>query len=103
MLLYHASHYLAELKGDGRFLAIFGGFFGAYGVALFFALSGYLMARVLERDDPARFLLKRIVRIYPLMLLVIALFALLFLAIGRARGVNLLALTLVPSGPRDTS
>ncbi len=100
MLLYHSSHYLAELKGDGRLLAIFGGFFGAYGVALFFALSGYLMARVLERDDPARFLLKRIVRIYPLMLLVIALFALLFLAIGRARGVNLLALTLVPSGPR---
>ncbi len=100
VLLYHASHYLAELRGDGSFLAIFGGFFGAYGVALFFALSGYLMARVLERDDPARFLLKRIVRIYPLMLLVIALFALLFLAIGRARGVNLLALTLVPSGPR---
>ncbi len=41
MLLYHASYYLAELRGDGRLLAIFGGFFGAYGVALFFALSGF--------------------------------------------------------------
>ncbi len=38
MLLYHASHYLASSKRR-PLLAIFGGFFGAYGVALFFALS----------------------------------------------------------------
>ncbi len=100
VVLYHVSHYLHELRGDGRFLSIFGGFFGAYGVALFFALSGYLMARVLERGDYARFLLRRIARIYPLMLITVVVFALAFLAIGKPRGVNLLALTLVPSGPR---
>ncbi len=58
------------------------------------------MARVLERGDPARFLLRRIARIYPLMLITVALFALAFLAIGKPRGVNLIGLTLVPSGPR---
>ncbi len=100
VVLYHASQYLFDLRGDALFLPVFGGFWGGYGVAIFFALSGYLMADVLERDAPGRFLVSRIARIYPLMLIVVGLAAAGFLLIGKPRGLNLLSLTLVPSGPR---
>lgn len=35
------------------------------GVILFFVLSGFLMARAMERGSPARFLVHRLLRIYP--------------------------------------
>ncbi len=65
VLLYHASHYLGVTTGDTRMLAVFNGDFGLLGVALFFALSGALMAEILPRTRPAAFLLHRVVRIYP--------------------------------------
>lgn len=100
VVLYHCSEYLSALKGDDRFLSVFSGFFGAYGVAIFFAISGYLIAEVLRRDSPARFLMNRVARIYPLMLLAVGLFAVVFLLTGNPRGINALSLTLVPAGPR---
>ena len=74
VVLYHCSEYLRAYRGDDRFLSIFGGFFGAFGVAVFFAISGYLIAEVLRRDDPARFVMSRIARIYPLMLILVGIF-----------------------------
>ena len=101
VVLYHASQYLADLRGDPRFLSVFSGFFGGYGVAVFFALSGYLMAELLRRDESGKFLTSRLARIYPPMLLVVGLFVVVFILIGRPRGINALSLTLIPSGPRD--
>lgn len=100
VVLYHASYYLNGFRGDPRFLAVFGGYFGAYGVAVFFALSGYLMAELIRRDTPAKFLVARLARIYPPMLLITGLFVAVFALLGRARGVDAIALTLVPVGPR---
>lgn len=100
VVLYHASHYLSEFRGDSRFLTVFSGFFGGYGVAVFFALSGYLMAEIARRDDPAKFLISRLARIYPPMFLVVALFAAVFSLLVRPPGINALSLTLIPTGPR---
>lgn len=100
VLLYHASHYLLHLRGEGAALKLFGGFFGGYGVAVFFALSGYLMAQIVDRDPPGRFLIARVTRIYPLFLATVAGFAVAFWLAGDARGVNLWALSLAPVGPQ---
>ncbi|PZO01544.1 MAG: hypothetical protein DCF30_07290 [Hyphomicrobiales bacterium] len=100
VVAYHASHYVKAWRGDGRFLDVFSGAFGSYGVAIFFALSGYLMAHLLERDPPGRFLVGRLLRIYPPMLLMVALFFLLFVLVGDPRGVDIITLLLAPVGPR---
>lgn len=101
VLLFHVSSYVNQLRGDRRYLDIFSGFWGVYGVAVFFVLSGYLMAKLIARDTPARFLLERVLRIYPLMLIVLAAAALAFLATGFGRRPDFVAMTLVPVGPRD--
>jgi len=72
-----------------------------YGVAIFFVLSGYLMSRLSWQADPHRFLVDRIIRIYPMMLVVVAVAALGYLLSGYVRRPDLLALTLVPAGPRN--
>jgi peptidoglycan/LPS O-acetylase OafA/YrhL len=100
VVLYHGSFYVQDLRGEGRFLEVFGGFFGGYGVAVFFALSGYLMADLILRDSPGRFLLSRLARIYPPMLLLTGAFALVFMLAGQPRGLNALSLSLAPAGPR---
>ncbi len=101
VLLYHASGRIQQLRGTDRLSSLFNEYWGAYGVSVFFALSGYLMAELLRRDDASRFLVSRIARIYPAYLFVVALFALAFLATGFPRGVDLLGLSLVPVGGRD--
>jgi peptidoglycan/LPS O-acetylase OafA/YrhL len=101
VVLYHASWYLKDLRDEMRFSAVFGDLFGAGGVAIFFALSGYLMAEIIRRDDWGRFLISRVARIYPPMLLMVALFAVVYLAYGQPRGLNVMSLTLVPMGSRD--
>jgi peptidoglycan/LPS O-acetylase OafA/YrhL len=101
VLLYHCSEYLDQLRGDAGFVQVFSSFLGAYGVAVFFVLSGYLMARLSQRDEPHRFLVDRLARIYPLMLILVAVAALVYWATGFARRPDLVALTLVPAGPRN--
>ena len=43
-----------------------------FGVGLFFAISGYLMASLIQTQNPFEFLLRRSARIYPLFILVVA-------------------------------
>lgn len=101
VLVYHAAGRIQQLRGTDQLTAIFNEYWGAYGVSIFFALSGYLMAELLRRDDAAHFLVSRIARIYPAFLLVVGLFVLAFAATGFPRGVDLLGLSLVPLGGRD--
>ena len=42
VVLYHASHYLDVIRGDISFRGLSA--LGLFGVAIFFAISGYLMA-----------------------------------------------------------
>lgn len=101
VLIYHAGGYIQQIYSDSFFASIFTGVWGSYGVAIFFTLSGYLMSQLSQRDEPHRFLLNRVLRIYPLMLGVIALAWVSYLLTGFARRPDLLALTLIPAGPRD--
>ena len=43
------------------------------GVPIFFALSGFLLARVIEKGNVVRFVLHRIARIYPAFLIAVTL------------------------------
>lgn len=70
VLVYHASTYLAFERQDERFRAVFGDAFGLIGVAVFFAISGALMADIVRKTDPFEFLIHRILRIYPIFILV---------------------------------
>ena len=73
---------------------------GTIGVAIFFAISGYLMAILVRSTSPQAFLLHRIVRIYPIFLVVVAAYIALGAAIGLDVRRDWLALTLVPAGQR---
>ncbi len=95
VLLYHASVYLSQILGDDTFLRVFDGRFGLLGVAVFFAISGYLMAEILPRVDPWRFLLHRVVRIYPIFFVVLGS---LLLVRRKFDEIDLWAITLVPVG-----
>ncbi|RDJ19687.1 acyltransferase [Bosea caraganae] len=101
VLLFHVSGTIQRLSGVDSYIAIFNGYWGAYGVAIFFALSGYLMAELIRRDDAPHFLVSRLARIYPPLFLVVALFSGALLAIGFPRGVDILGLSLIPAGGRD--
>ena len=101
VLLFHASGAVQRFQGSGAYLAVFSGFWGAYGVAVFFALSGYLMGEIIQREDPARFLASRIARIYPPLLLVVGVFSIVMLCIGLPRSIDVIGLTLSPAGGRD--
>ncbi|WP_375462162.1 acyltransferase family protein [uncultured Enterovirga sp.] len=100
VLLYHASVYLKATRGAATPLAVFDARFGMMGVCVFFAISGFLMARLVAADPPGLFLAHRIARILPPYLAVVACFALVFWVAGLGFSVNLLALTLAPTGMR---
>ena len=73
--------------------------FSMLGVAVFFAISGMLMAEIVPRTDPWRFLSHRVVRIYPLYLFLVATWAVIAPVLGAQRvGFHLLSLTLAPVG-----
>jgi exopolysaccharide production protein ExoZ len=67
--LFHASVFSGRHFGDSGWATAFDGRFGLIGVTTFFAISGLLMAELIQRTDPWRFLAHRIVRIYPIYLL----------------------------------
>lgn len=97
---YHASHYLAYYRKPAGPINLWESNLGMWGVALFFALSGYLMARLAPITPPGRFLLHRIARIYPIYLIAIGVFfALSPLIIGHVFTPRFLPSTLVPVGP----
>ena len=101
VLLYHAHVYLGMMRGPSRLDGLVPGWFGVVGVAIFFALSGYLMSIAMTRYDAPRFLLHRVARIYPTFLAVVAL----FLAVSQfsviSFGLNPWALSLLPYGGGD--
>ncbi len=57
--------HLLQIFGTPIICGIVPAAFGLYGVDLFFVLSGFLMARIME-TDPSAFLKRRLVRIVPL-------------------------------------
>jgi exopolysaccharide production protein ExoZ len=99
--MFHASTY-AEMKlGGASWAAVFDSRFGVVGVAVFFAISGLLMADLIQRTDPWRFLGHRIVRIYPAFLLAVAITApLTALAGGYRPSFHGFSLLLAPAGWR---
>lgn len=70
VVLYHASVYLQAMRGD-TYAKFVPSWFGAVGVALFFALSGNLMASLMQRSDASTYLMHRVVRIYPIYYVVV--------------------------------
>ncbi|MDJ1636754.1 acyltransferase family protein [Rhizobium rhizogenes] len=102
VVLYHASEYLFISKSSTWGREHIPSWYGVVGVALFFALSGYLMSRVMEKSTAGTFLTHRIARIYPSFLIVTAV----FFAIGTFTGlrppISLRALTLLPFGTNVT-
>jgi exopolysaccharide production protein ExoZ len=98
--LFHASAFSGAHFGDSRW-AVFDGRFGLVGVAVFFAISGLLMADLLQRTDPWRFLAHRIVRIYPTFLLAVSVWLPLVALLGIGKiAPHVFSLMLVPVGPR---
>jgi exopolysaccharide production protein ExoZ len=63
--IYHGTGYLRIIKGDGTVDTFVPQWFGQLGVAIFFALSGFLMGGAMLRQDASQFLLHRVARIYP--------------------------------------
>jgi exopolysaccharide production protein ExoZ len=72
VVVYHASFYLEKQRGDASFHNLVDGRFGLFGVSIFFAISGFLMARLVQRTDPWTFLSHRTIRIYPPFLAAVA-------------------------------
>ncbi|WP_245292012.1 acyltransferase family protein [Methylobacterium tarhaniae] len=103
VLVHHVAVYAQTLRGAGRPWAVLDELMGVWGVAIFFALSGFLMARLITRDPPLVFLAHRVGRIVPTYFAVVALFAGLFAALGlELGGVSVLALSLAPAGQRSS-
>ncbi len=99
--LFHASVYAAGHFGDAGSAAAFDGRFGLIGVAVFFSISGMLMADLIQRTDPWRFLAHRVVRIYPTYLLAVSAFVPIVGLLGiRKFGPHIFSLMLVPVGHR---
>ncbi|WP_082490752.1 acyltransferase [Aureimonas sp. Leaf454] len=99
VVLYHAAVYLQIMKGSTWGTELVPGWFGAVGVGLFFALSGYLMSRIMTTTSFQDFILHRIIRIYPTFFLA----TILFLGLGTIAGLSPIwdwrSWTLMPSGP----
>ncbi len=103
VLVHHVAIYGQILRGADRPFAALDGLMGVWGVAIFFARSGFLMARLVSRDPPLVFLAHRASRIFPTYFAVVALFAALFAALRlEFGGLSVLALSLAPGGPRSS-
>lgn len=101
IVLYHVIHYSLDMKvvaADGltRSPPML-----SSGTTVFFVISGFLMAGLIERTPPARFLAHRILRIYPAYLIAVALVCAAKIAIFGDFPPFMVAraLTLFPSGP----
>lgn len=101
VMLYHTGVYAQQMLGEPGWAAAFDSRFGLVGVAIFFAVSGALMASLIHRTDPWQFLAHRIVRIYPTYLLAAAIVAPVIALAGGVKPVfHGLSLLLVPLGQR---
>lgn len=96
--LMHAGILLGWIRGDQSFAWLFTPRSGVIGVALFFAISGYLMAQLVRQTDPATFLIHRLVRIYPIFLVITVLAYPAQVLTGADMRFDWMALTLAPAG-----
>ena len=101
-MFYHASFYTNLYTGDPSFLQAFGGSFGTFGVLVFFALSGHLMAVQAARmaGRPMLFMVHRLLRIYPIFWLACLVRVALAYSLGTGQ-FDPLVLMLSPVGERD--
>ncbi|SFS07897.1 Peptidoglycan/LPS O-acetylase OafA/YrhL, contains acyltransferase and SGNH-hydrolase domains [Dyella sp. OK004] len=97
VVLCHASYYVMQSRGDDAMWQIFARA-GTFGVVLFFAISGFLMAELATNTPPLKFLAHRLIRIYPIYwLCVFSVVAFSHLG-GSPILPDLLSLLLVPGG-----
>lgn len=102
VVVHHLAIYGQLARGAARPFPGLDAAMGAWGVYIFFALSGFLMAGLVLRDSPDVFLASRIGRIVPTYLAVVALFFALSTGLGlEFGGISVLALSLAPVGPRS--
>jgi peptidoglycan/LPS O-acetylase OafA/YrhL len=99
VVVYHTSFYYEATFGPALVSQATMARFAMLGVSVFFAISGSLMAQILPRTNPCKFLTHRTVRIYPTFFLVVAA----LLPLGDAfhvmpPPVAILGLTLAPVG-----
>ncbi len=101
VVVHHGFVYVETVYPARGFATPIDPMLGALGVSIFFAISGFLMARLVRETEPWSFLAHRVVRIFPAYLAVVAAAWALFTALGLPFGVQFLALTLAPVGPRS--
>ena len=99
VVVFHASHHVSYLRRT-EVLPIFDGRFGLVGVSVFFAISGFLMARLSRTSSPDAFLAHRVLRIFPAYLAATFAYRLLGPLAGIPVQLDPIALTLAPAGPR---
>jgi exopolysaccharide production protein ExoZ len=97
VVLCHASYYVREYRDDPRMWDIFDRA-GAFGVVLFFAISGYLMAQLAQSTSGLRFMVHRLIRIYPIYWLCVFVVVSGNRLFGTTVSFDPLALLLVPGG-----
>lgn len=98
--LLHAAGAQWMMRDDKQFLAYFNGHLGSFGVALFFAISGFLMAQLVRSTTPGLFLCHRIVRIYPIFFIIVGLWFVIRPHVGAGIAFDWVSLTLAPAGNR---
>jgi exopolysaccharide production protein ExoZ len=101
VLLFHAGLAMNSIRGSSTFAHIFDARFGVYGVCFFFALSGYLMAGAIHRQDSGHFLAARALRIYPMFFLTVGLTAALYTLFSMPFSVRPAGYLLMPYTPRS--
>ncbi len=109
VVAFHASFYIHLYRQDSSFFATFGLspygglLLGRSGVALFFVISGYLMAKIAPKALGATFLAHRVARIYPIYWIMVSVVVSLRVLAGQEFRINPYSLGLVPGGPREYS
>jgi len=101
VVIWHASYHLWAVRGDDVLLAKTPALSGAFGVTLFFVISGYLMATLAVRSSPGQFLIHRAIRIYPIYWLVLFIVFAINVALGFGFSIDPLALALMPGAGRN--
>ena len=96
VVLYHVSFYIKLTRGNGAVFSALPDGLGGFGVYLFFAISGYLMATLANKTPPAQFLAHRIIRIYPIYWLLLFLIFTLDGLTGNFFQLNPMAILLMP-------
>jgi len=100
VLVFHAAYYLKTFRGAARIMSIIPDILGGFGVCLFFAISGSLMAVLARRTPPDTFICHRIIRIYPIYWMLLAATALVSVEFGETFTFDPFAAALIPGDGR---